>query len=429
MNFIRKKKVCPETKILNPNTNRCIKINSQISKNLLLSNNNQLKTSSNELKKKSSYTFANRVSANINDRKKYYNLLLDYFDYDKNNNNYCIRFYKYNSKKEPIYRVGDKLILKKKIGSPSKNAIVYLSSFRDKDKKNFKFAIKINLLKGDKILNKEAITLSLLSKAVLNNKCPHFPILYAILKCFNFMDFNKSPYLASNSNTQNSLKKTNSIDLNIFPDFIKFNRNYKMLVYLIELANGDLKNFIKEHYQDTSLMENALAQIYFSIMFFHKETNMMHNDAHWGNFLFHKIKPGGYFHYKIFNEDYYIENLGYLWIIYDFDYNINFNDIYLIEEDFRRIIRAFISKRDYNAYVSGWADSLYDKKFSDNINIIYKYLFSSLIEMEYSPLRMNNLITRILYILAKCDFIKTKKTIKKTDIINNIEPYYINLYK
>ena len=43
-----------------------------------------------------------------------------------------------------------------------------------------------------------------------------------------------------------------------------------------------------------------------------------HNDCHAGNFLYHKIKPGGCFHYKINGVDFYIKNLGYLWVIWDF---------------------------------------------------------------------------------------------------------------
>jgi hypothetical protein len=41
-------------------------------------------------------------------------------------------------------------------------------------------------------------------------------------------------------------------------------------------------------------------------------------DAHWGNFLYHKIKPGGYIHYKIYDNDIYIKNMGYMWIIWDY---------------------------------------------------------------------------------------------------------------
>ncbi len=46
-------------------------------------------------------------------------------------------------------------------------------------------------------------------------------------------------------------------------------------------------------------------------MFFYQETKYFHYDSHWGNFLYHKIKPGGYFHYNIFGNDYYIENYGF----------------------------------------------------------------------------------------------------------------------
>ena len=53
-------------------------------------------------------------------------------------------------------------------------------------------------------------------------------------------------------------------------------------------------------------------------MFFHKYINAFHNDAHAGNFLYHRIKPGGYFHYNIYGQDFYLENIGFLWVIWDF---------------------------------------------------------------------------------------------------------------
>ena len=76
------KKICPEGKILNPKTNRCIKINNN---------------------KKLYYPFINRINANI---KKILNI-------DESNENYCIRLYKYDNEGKPIYRIGNKIILKK----------------------------------------------------------------------------------------------------------------------------------------------------------------------------------------------------------------------------------------------------------------------------------------------------------------------------
>jgi predicted unusual protein kinase regulating ubiquinone biosynthesis (AarF/ABC1/UbiB family) len=37
-----------------------------------------------------------------------------------------------------------------------------------------------------------------------------------------------------------------------------------------------------------------------------------HNDLHLGNFLIHKVKPGGFWHYKISDIDIYVKNMGYL---------------------------------------------------------------------------------------------------------------------
>ena len=53
---------------------------------------------------------------------------------------------------------------------------------------------------------------------------------------------------------------------------------------------------------------------------------MYHNDAHTGNFLYYKIKPGGYLHYNIYGKDYYLENKGYLWVIWDFGLAKKFNE-------------------------------------------------------------------------------------------------------
>ena len=442
-------KECPDGKILNPKTNRCVNKNGTIAKKLLLiKKNSKLDTKPNELDAKPNslntkakiiqrkfrnfiYPFINRVSANIYDRRVYYNLILKNIDYDPSKTNYCMRFYKYDDKGQPLFRIGDKLILKKKIGSPSVNAIVYLSNFRDKNKKLFKFVIKVSILGRYQTTTNEAIVLKKLSNLALKDICPHFPILYATLKCNNFLDFNKSPYLTSDSNSQNSLKKNYINNLKIYPEYIQKKKYYNMLIFVNELANGDLKMFVGDNYNNGALLENALAQIYFSLMFFHRETYMFHGDSHWGNFLYHKIKPGGYFHYKIFNDDYYIENLGYLWVIYDFDFSNYFNiEGKKIQLDFYRIIHAFITNNYKARYgIEGWPKKINiytEKKIFD----IYKYLFiyNSFGDVLYTPTDMNIFIRKILFILHDNDFIKSSFTIKDTDVIINKIPYYLNLY-
>ena len=88
-------------------------------------------------------------------------------------------------------------------------------------------------------------------------------------------------------------------------------------------------------------------------MFFYQETKHFHNDAHWGNFLYHKVKPGGYFHYNI-------ENYGFLWIIWDYGNAIEFKqskkELIFVNNDFKNIINAFFNNNDNN---KGWLSSKY----------------------------------------------------------------------
>jgi len=82
----------------------------------------------------------------------------------------------------------------------------------------------------------------------------------------------------------------------------------------------------------------------------------MHSDSHDGNFLYKKIHPGGYFHYKINEKNYYIPNLGYIWVIWDFgvcgpivrhyDYIEDYNliNLYLRYDNPKMITKSFKQK-------------------------------------------------------------------------------------
>jgi len=308
--------------------------------------------------KKFIYPFINRVSSNINDRIFYYKQIIKNISIDDKYKKYCLKFIEYDNNNNPIYTIGDKIILKKKIGTNSKNGIVYLCSFKDKTKKLYKYSIKIALYK--KSLKKEINILLKLKEAVLNNTCPHFPIIYGVLICDNY---------------KNIYKK----NISLYPLVIKDNIDKTFISIINELANGDVRNFIYKFYNKDIFLENALAQIYISLLFFYKNTKSFHNDVHWGNFLYHKIKPGGYFHYKIFDNDYYIENLGYLWIIWDFDRVINFTDKspLTINTDFFRIINAFKNKNNING---GWIKNAFrvNKTFKNKILYIENKIFNNI---------------------------------------------------
>ena len=265
-----------------------------------------VKASSNSIGKKTKavgilkrllYPFINRVSANITDRLLFYRKLrriLELKDIPKQG---CFSY------KGPNFVLGDTIILKKQIGSTSKSGIVYLSNIEDKPIYNF--AVKIS--EENDTINKEIMLLQEVNKYVLKQENPHFPIIYGVFRC----DDIKSEYT-----------KLSQSEKSAFPELLtKLARNSKRnkaVSVLNELANGDLRSFINDYGLNDDLMTNALVQNLISIVSFHSATNHFHNDTHAGNFLYHKIKKGGYYHYKILDDDYYIENMGFLWVIWDY---------------------------------------------------------------------------------------------------------------
>jgi predicted unusual protein kinase regulating ubiquinone biosynthesis (AarF/ABC1/UbiB family) len=166
-------------------------------------------------------------------------------------------------------------------------------------------------------------------------------------------------------------------------------------------------------------MENALTQIFISLLFFYQETGYYHNDAHWGNFLYHKIKKGGYFHYKINGKSYYIENIGYLWVIWDFGLAKLINSRFDIRTDYHRIMGAFIN-RDIKKILD--IDG-FDEEFNDKID---KLALVVNVKENYTKSIFNNYVNTILYYLINLNLIKTKNEIKKNDIIINNKPYIYN---
>ena len=161
---------------------------------------------------------------------------------------------------------------------------------------------KINLTIGDDKLefatkffeinafNTKEIEISkFLSNIALKNKNPHFLIVYKSLTCHL------------------------PIDGYLYPYFF----NYYMM--LIELVDGSIDKII---YNNLDITNNILYQTLLIILSFHttlyNNKKMFHNDTYTRNFLYKKIKPGGYFKYIINGKDYYIENMGYLVILWDY---------------------------------------------------------------------------------------------------------------
>jgi hypothetical protein len=151
--------------------------------------------------------------------------------------------------------------------------------------------------------------------------------------------------------------------------------------------------------------------------------NAYHNDAHAGNFLFHKIKPGGYFHYNIYGKDYYLENIGYLWVIWDFGLIQPFNNSKLINNNkFGKYKKKVKITYDYIKPISRIIDNndLFNTDFTDIISKIKVMLDKYSNNTDISLL--SNINNNILNILIK--YVSTFTNIKPSNIINK-KPYII----
>jgi serine/threonine protein kinase len=212
------------------------------------------------------------------------------------------------------------IIIEKQIGSVSKYGVVYLAHFY---KSYGKFAVKIAASSKDNI--KEYKILKQLSNYASLNKNPHFPITYGLTNC---------------PKIEGGVKE----------------RKKNQLATFNELADGDVKMIVynPDFHNNFDLIKNAIQQIYISILSFHLYTGKIHKDAHWGNFLFHKIKAGGYFHYNIYGVDIYLKNLGYLWVIWDFGMaeKQTYDNSY---RDYDRVIYAFVNNTPKTRY--GWIET------------------------------------------------------------------------
>ena len=382
-----KKKECPDGKILNPKTNRCIKIKEvkekkprgrppKIKEPLLKASSltpiDDTKSKlllSNKLK----FLFKNNKGSYI-DRINYYIYIKSFFLKLKDKNEICINKNKtyMGDIKSPYH-----IVIEKQIGSPSKYGIIYLSHFF---KSYGKFAVKIVNKSKDNI--KEFDILKQLSNITSLNKNPHFPITYGLTNC---------PKL----DTDIERKKDRMATFN-------------------ELADGDLKTIIQnpDFHSNNNIIKNTIQQIFFSILSFHSYTNKIHKDTHWGNFLFHKIKAGGYFHYNIFGVDIYIENLGYLWVIWDFGLatNIKPDTIYI---DYYKIIHAFINEP------KGWVkpnEFIYSNDILTMVNEIY-----NIIKFKYDK----DKVLWLDYLLKSKLFENELKKPEDNKILNLGNPYII----
>lgn len=241
---------------------------------------------------------SNNKQINVLDRYKRYYIINNIIEEKiKNAKNKCLNPLRYGK-----YTLNDSILLYKIIGSKSLYGSVFLSTFIDSNK--YKFATKVQLLTTNTY--NEVKFLDLVTKTSITNKNIHFPLMFNNLECSYF---NKNDDLIPN-NLKNTDKKNKYI-----------NAYYSTFV---ELADGDLGAFLLKYHKTIKLkqLNNILSQCFVAILSCHR-LNIIHNDAHLQNFLYHIIKKNNKSCFKYEYKDlvFYIENLGFNWIIWDFGYS------------------------------------------------------------------------------------------------------------
>ena len=382
----------------------------------------------------------NRMTT-IQNRIKYYRILHKYINSRKKYEDNCLRLYKYTNSGNSIYRIGNRVILDKQIGMDSEYGSVFLSHYRLNNKKFgklFTFATKISDGSSYKNQN-EYLVLKDLTDCVLREECPHFPISFGKLECRkqNIKDINIK-YISDNSPSFKSQKSSSFAKLlENLPKNI-YNTPHIMIT-MNELADNDSEHFINLYHTNDKLIWNALIQIMISIMFFHKYTNAHHRDTHSGNFLYHKITPGGYIHYNLYGKDFYLENLGFLWVIWDFGLMQPFSNSRLINnnkygfgdpniiiiKDYLKFITSAFMHKSMNSYI------IDTNKFGRDMTEFLYILYDELLKPQFNTTDLNVLpnldkeIIRILFNFPYAHNTLRTEIFTDEDIINENKPYII----
>jgi len=272
------------------------------------------------------------------ERYKKYVKMMDYLKNINLGNKGCIK----PANKENTYTLNTDIGLYKQIGSNSAFGAVYKSININKKylSKNIpKFVTKVQVLSN--VFKSEFKILKIIMEIIKKDNIPLFPLIYDIIKCDN---------LIKDKNYPKPLQKATGR-----------NKSYTLILY--ELATGDLSSFLKKE-RNYNLWKNCYEQIFMSLFIFHSIIKNIHGDAHYGNFLYRKIKPGGCFCYNINGTNYYIENLGYVWMVWDYSNATPLKELsdYIWIEDFMRINR-FMRKRDLTIEKSNfYKQYIYDTK-------------------------------------------------------------------
>ena len=206
---------------------------------------------------------------------------------------------------------------KKELGSGSAYGEAYLAKIKGHFEK-----IAIKLMEITDNHTNEIMLLKKMSKLVEKGIAINLPITFHTMKCTNMID------------TLIKTKKATTLMID---------GNY--YVILNELAYGDMNKFF-DITHTTQEYESCLLQMIFAVQTFH-QLNYTHNDAHLGNFLWHRIPSGGYWQYEFRDTKIYVPNMGHLIVLWDPGLAKSFVKYEYLYQDFINFMHYFSTVLDY----------------------------------------------------------------------------------
>jgi hypothetical protein len=93
-----------------------------------------------------------------------------------------------------------------------------------------------------------------------------------------------------------------------------------LLQYNEYIPDGTFEKWAEEQHS-IQLWYNAFFQIFAALHAIDTHFGMVHTDLHAQNIMIKKVEPGGYWKYKINGLNYYVPNMGYVFLVFDFGYS------------------------------------------------------------------------------------------------------------
>jgi hypothetical protein len=246
------------------------------------------------------------------------------------------------------FKIKDIVKLETQIGTKSVYGAIYLTSLMNK---GGEYPIASKVMEDSESNLRETHLMNQATISILANKTRHFPINYKVSLCID-----------------NKINKK------------------KRLVNYNELFTGDLKTLVEDRsvLADEELMYNLYFQSQLAVASFQGLLQNVHQDCHWGNFLYHTNNESGYYHYKMegagvggIDLDFYLKSCPYNLVIYDYGLA---RPISLIKKEVSRKIYLDYDKISsaFNSKNSGWGlyKDLPSKRFDDLVNKLRSDIFN-----------------------------------------------------